>query len=548
MSQVKLLKILNGLPKEMDSALDQITLNSFSVFGGPVLSGTGLDLSNLKISNLADGIDSGDAINKGQLDLAVTPLTQYMESDIDRNSYRKFHVFENNAQVYADSSAAPVEDPSAAKRDGWYFKNASLGQKFNYYFYDPATQPEVTLGDTSLFAVMTFDAPGESPILAVYTRPTGTNDIIPGFAHSRRVYSGMTPAPVVGQKYLVYFGQEPTVFPELPRIQLALSTGSTLGDQDDSQLIMTASIGSNSSSAAESVQFMMETLGFNSPNFKYTVDLRIRRASQKDLDALSSSLSQEAADRAAGDAAVQAAVDAVAADLSQEASDRAAGDSALQSAIDAEKSRIDAILNASEADKDSFAEIVQLINSVDTENDRAFAAYVLSNDAALAQEVADRTAADAALQAAVDAEEARALAAEGALDTRVSALEAGKDEAKNLEREFTASVALAAKDVVFISGADSVGKAQADALSNAMAIGFAKESADANASVMVINEGVVAGFSGLTPGQIYYLDPSSPGAITSTIPSGSGQIVLQLGIAKNSTELLIQKQFMYVVA
>jgi len=139
-------------------------------------------------------------------------------------------------------------------------------------------------------------------------------------------------------------------------------------------------------------------------------------------------------------------------------------------------------------------------------------------------------------------------AAEGALDTRVSALEAGKDEAKNLEREFTASVALAAKDVVFISGADSVGKAQADALSNAMAIGFAKESADANASVMVINEGVVAGLSGLTPGQIYYLDPSSPGAITSTIPSGSGQIVLQLGIAKNSTELLIQKQFMYVVA
>ena len=124
----------------------------------------------------------------------------------------------------------------------------------------------------------------------------------------------------------------------------------------------------------------------------------------------------------------------------------------LQSAIDAEKARIDAILSASEADKDSFAEIVTLINSVDTANDQAFAGYVLSNDAALAQEVSDRTSGDTTLQTAitaeetralaaegvnaaaisqettdriadVDAEETRALAAEGALDLRVTALE-----------------------------------------------------------------------------------------------------------------------------
>jgi hypothetical protein len=74
----------------------------------------------------------------------------------------------------------------------------------------------------------------------------------------------------------------------------------------------------------------------------------------------------------------------------------------LQSQIDAEKSRIDAILDASEADKDSFAEIVALINSVDTENDQAFAGYVLSNDAALAQEVLDREAGDAATLASAN--------------------------------------------------------------------------------------------------------------------------------------------------
>lgn len=49
--------------------------------------------------------------------------------------------------------------------------------------------------------------------------------------------------------------------------------------------------------------------------------------------------------------------------------------SSLNSKIDTEKSRIDAILLASDADKDSFAEIVSLINSVDTDNDTAFASF-----------------------------------------------------------------------------------------------------------------------------------------------------------------------------
>ena len=85
----------------------------------------------------------------------------------------------------------------------------------------------------------------------------------------------------------------------------------------------------------------------------------------------------------------------------------------LQAAIDTEKGRIDAILSAADADKDSFAEIVSLINSVDADNDSAFAGYVLSNDAALAAETSARQAADTTLQSNIDAEVTRATAAEG---------------------------------------------------------------------------------------------------------------------------------------
>lgn len=125
-----------------------------------------------------------------------------------------------------------------------------------------------------------------------------------------------------------------------------------------------------------------------------------------------------------------AAEGVIAADLAQEVLDRAAAVSAEQSAREAadtvldgkittEKNRVDAILSAADADKDSFAEIVTLINSVDTANDSAFAGYVLSNNAALAQEVSDRQAGDTALGLRIDGVETAATA----LTTRVSAAE-----------------------------------------------------------------------------------------------------------------------------
>jgi hypothetical protein len=174
---------------------------------------------------------------------------------------------------------------------------------------------------------------------------------------------------------------------------------------------------------------------------------------QSQIDTLSSSssgaLAQEISDRQAADSAEQTAREAadttLQSNIDSESSARQAADTTLQSNIDTEKARIDAILTAATADADSFAEIVNLINSVDTENDSAFASYVLSNDAALAQEVSDRTAAvsaeqsaresadstetsareaaDATLQSNIDAEAASRQAADVSLQSEVDAVE-----------------------------------------------------------------------------------------------------------------------------
>jgi hypothetical protein len=120
-------------------------------------------------------------------------------------------------------------------------------------------------------------------------------------------------------------------------------------------------------------------------------------------------------------------------------------DSGLQSQINTEKGRIDAILLSADADKDSFAEIVQLINSVDTTNDQAFAGYVASNDAALAQEVSDRQSGDSALSGRLDVLEADPTTktyVDGQISSEASARSAEdatmfkKDGSRNLEGNF----------------------------------------------------------------------------------------------------------------
>jgi len=126
------------------------------------------------------------------------------------------------------------------------------------------------------------------------------------------------------------------------------------------------------------------------------------------------------ATKAYADSAVSTANTSLTSAIDAEETARIAADNTLDGKITTEKSRIDAILSAADADKDSFAEIVSLINSVDTDNDTAFAGYVISNDAALAQEVTDRTSADTALGGRIDGVESDATA----LEARVTTAEA----------------------------------------------------------------------------------------------------------------------------
>jgi hypothetical protein len=93
----------------------------------------------------------------------------------------------------------------------------------------------------------------------------------------------------------------------------------------------------------------------------------------------------------------------------------------------------------------------------------------------------------------------------------------------NTELDVTqSSHGFAVGDVIkYASGAYA--KAQADSVANAEAVGVVSAVADVN-NFTVTQTGYVTGLSGLTANTVYFLSPSSAGAITATEPSTVGQV------------------------
>ena len=102
-----------------------------------------------------------------------------------------------------------------------------------------------------------------------------------------------------------------------------------------------------------------------------------------------------------------------------------------------------------------------------------------------------------------------------------------------------AVAALAIGDVVYVSGALTVSKAQANAIGTARPIGLAGAVIEASATGPIQTDGVLTGLTGLTAGSTYYLSDATAGAFTTTAPSEAGKFVVKIGTALSTTEMEI---------
>ena len=107
---------------------------------------------------------------------------------------------------------------------------------------------------------------------------------------------------------------------------------------------------------------------------------------------------------------------------------------------------------------------------------------------------------------------------------------------------------VAANDCVYISSSGKVKPAKGDAEATARAVGFSKASALASASVKLVQDGIMDGFSGLTAGSRYFLSSATAGAITLTAPTGVGHEIVKVGYALTATKLKIAFQHLGIRA
>lgn len=106
----------------------------------------------------------------------------------------------------------------------------------------------------------------------------------------------------------------------------------------------------------------------------------------------------------------------------------------------------------------------------------------------------------------------------------------------------TAGETLSAGNLVYVNGSGSVLKADASAASKE-AVGFVLAGiTNAASGTVYFGSGVITGLTGLTAGSAYYLSDSTPGGVTTTVPSGSGKIVQRVGRAISSTVLYFEPQ------
>lgn len=158
--------------------------------------------------------------------------------------------------------------------------------------------------------------------------------------------------------------------------------------------------------------------------------------------------------------------------------------------------------------------------------------YLKNNGGVLTEEEAIQVSSGAG-----DAGKIPALDSAGRLDNTVMPVGIGADTAS-----IVASENLAAGDMVDIyddAGTATARKADA-ASSGKYATGFVLQATTSPANATIYFEGQNNQLTGLTAGARMYLSATTPGEITATAPTGTGQVVQYVGRAINATTIAFE--------
>jgi hypothetical protein len=195
----------------------------------------------------------------------------------------------NESPSYAPTPRVPPTDfLQLTNYLGWYHRNEVLGSKITWY-----------IGQGSGFKVsdikgLYFDmfnisttSDNDAPFVSVYTKPTGVDDEIPGFAHSVQTYVPTGGIAIEGlySCFVDISGEQPRPYAQshLPKDMIAVATR---GDYAPTEEILAIALGSNSASAVDTQNWVISKLGLcvEAGNCEYL--LMPKKITESGLDAV----------------------------------------------------------------------------------------------------------------------------------------------------------------------------------------------------------------------------------------------------------------------
>ena len=157
-------------------------------------------------------------------------------------------------------------------RDGWKFSTNNgqvLGSNCYWYANGAGTGNQTVLqyqDFSSWYCVVKMDNTDDvdnAAFIGAYSPPTGTNDVIPTFAHSRWVFSLPGDTQLFqNEKVLLYYGAIHKVHSDLRHLPLSLVTIGNNGDRAPTETVYLITTNTASGLAVGAVNYMLHEAGF----------------------------------------------------------------------------------------------------------------------------------------------------------------------------------------------------------------------------------------------------------------------------------------------
>jgi len=259
---------------------------SSTINPGLIQIGDTTDLTTLSQTQLQLGKRDSSLVttlNETNLTIANTTNTSILSStSLTFNNYNvKMNqvtptLIYSSAAIYADGQppATSLTIRNTYGYSGWYFKNIVAGQKINWYF-PPKNATNTLVSSLKGISMSFFNGVTVSNdntlFITIYTRPTGSGDYAPGFFHSANTYVfNQSITPVANTNYQGVCIIDKSLVPSNFETQIQYqqsSVNNPKGTFSQTDNILAITVGSNSASAVNTVEFVVNKLNLHYDDF-----------------------------------------------------------------------------------------------------------------------------------------------------------------------------------------------------------------------------------------------------------------------------------------